>query len=116
MSACAAKTNDVEFPAQLLSVTHPLMVGFPHLAEFRGNKINTPMPTSSALLKADPKATLTFSAEKDGKLRVTYAGWEDPRVFQAGSGSSSWPEVVRCWRSGGASPWPDRRPDPYREC
>ena len=78
--------------------------------------MTTPMPTSSALLKADPKATLTFSAEKDGKLRVTYAGWEDPRVFQAGSGSSSWPEVVRCWRSGGASPWPDRRPDPYREC
>jgi hypothetical protein len=31
------------------------------------------------LLKADT-ATLTFSASKDGKLRVTYAEWDDARA------------------------------------
>jgi hypothetical protein len=36
---------------------------------------------ASPLLSADPKATLTFSAEKDGSLRVTYQGWEDAKVF-----------------------------------
>jgi hypothetical protein len=44
----------------------------------------------SPLLKADPKATLTFSAEKDGLMRVTYQGWEDAKVLKPGE----WIEVV----------------------
>jgi hypothetical protein len=43
-----------------------------------------PIPAPSALLKADPKVSLTFHAEKDGKLRVTYQGWSDAQVFQPG--------------------------------
>jgi hypothetical protein len=35
------------------------------------------------LLKADA-ATLAFSASKDGKLRVTYAGWDDAKVALEG--------------------------------
>jgi hypothetical protein len=35
------------------------------------------------LLKADV-ATLVFSASKDGKLRVTYAGWDDAKTVLEG--------------------------------
>jgi hypothetical protein len=35
------------------------------------------------LLKADT-ATLTFSASKDGKNCVTYAGWEDTKTVLEG--------------------------------
>src|ERR1700686_2005434 len=47
---------------------------------------------ASPLLSADPKATLTFSAEKDGTLRVLYSGWDDGGVktFRPGG----WVEVV----------------------
>ena len=31
------------------------------------------------------KATLTFSAEKNGKVRVTYQGWTDQQVVPFGS-------------------------------
>ena len=42
---------------------------------------------ASPLLSADPKATLTFSAEKDGSLRVLYQGWDDAKVSpQEGGG------------------------------
>jgi hypothetical protein len=34
-------------------------------------------------LKADT-ATLTFSASKDGKLRVVYGGWDDAKVALPG--------------------------------
>lgn len=44
----------------------------------------TPVPGPSALLKADPKVTLTFQAEKNGMLRVSYQGWEDAKVFRPG--------------------------------
>jgi hypothetical protein len=43
-------------------------------------------PTPSPLLSADPKATLTFSAEQNGSLRVLYQGWEDAKVFPPGRG------------------------------
>jgi hypothetical protein len=36
------------------------------------------------LLKADT-ATWTFSASKDGKLRVTYAEWDDARACASGA-------------------------------
>jgi alkylation response protein AidB-like acyl-CoA dehydrogenase len=36
------------------------------------------------LLKADT-ATLTFSASKDGKLRATYAEWDDARACASGA-------------------------------
>jgi hypothetical protein len=53
--------------------------------------MNTPtIPPVSPLLKADPKVVLTFSAEKDGSLRVTYQGWEDAKVFKPGE----WLEVL----------------------
>jgi hypothetical protein len=39
--------------------------------------------TSSPLLKAD-SATIAFAAEKDGSLRVRYAGWEEAKVFRPG--------------------------------
>jgi hypothetical protein len=35
------------------------------------------------LLKAET-ATLAFSASKDGKLRVVYAGWDDAKVALEG--------------------------------
>ena len=40
----------------------------------------------SPLLSADPKATLVFSAEKNGSLRVLYQGWDEPKVFPPGGG------------------------------
>jgi hypothetical protein len=53
--------------------------------------MNAPMTAPiSPLLKADPKVTLTFSAERDGLMRVTYQGWEDAKVFKPGE----WVEVV----------------------
>jgi hypothetical protein len=36
------------------------------------------------LLKADT-ATLAFSASKDGKIRVTYAEWDDARACASGA-------------------------------
>jgi hypothetical protein len=36
------------------------------------------------LFKAE-NATLAFSASKDGKLRVTYAGWDDARACASGA-------------------------------
>jgi hypothetical protein len=53
----------------------------------------TPKLPASPLLSADPKATLTFSAERDGSLRVTYQRWEDAKVFP--------PEGGRSGREGG---------------
>jgi hypothetical protein len=51
------------------------------------------LPPLSPLLSADPKAVLTFSAEKDGKLRVTYQGWEDvpPGGARWSWGVGEWP-------------------------
>jgi hypothetical protein len=45
----------------------------------------------SPLFKAD-KATLAIAAQRDGSLRVTYAGWDDARVILGGS-RSSWAGV-----------------------
>jgi len=46
---------------------------------------------ASPLLSADPKATLTFSAEKDGTLRVLYSGWTmGGKTFRPGE----WAEVA----------------------
>src|SRR5437763_12025460 len=42
-------------------------------------------PVTAPLFKAD-SATLTLSEEKDGKIRVNYAGWEDARVLKEGEG------------------------------
>jgi hypothetical protein len=72
-------------------------------------------PPASPLLSADPKATLTFSAEKDGTLRVLYSGWDDGGVktFRPGE----WAEVVarngqvQVFRRGVAFLGPV--PDPY---
>jgi hypothetical protein len=41
-------------------------------------------PPIPPLLKADT-ATLAFSASKDGKLRVTYAEWDDARPCASGA-------------------------------
>ena len=38
------------------------------------------------LLSVDPRATLVFSAEKNGSLRVLYQGWDEPKVFPPGGG------------------------------
>lgn len=43
-------------------------------------------PPRSPLLSADPRATLVFSAEKNGSLRVLYQGWDEPHVFPPGGG------------------------------
>jgi hypothetical protein len=40
-------------------------------------------PPIPPLFKAD-KATLAFSATKDGKVTVTYQGWEDHKVVLKG--------------------------------
>ena len=32
------------------------------------------------------RATLVFSAEKNGSLRVLYQGWDEPKVFPPGGG------------------------------
>jgi hypothetical protein len=37
------------------------------------------MPVPSPILIAD-KCTPTFSAEADGKIRVVYQGWDDPKI------------------------------------
>jgi hypothetical protein len=60
-------------------------------------------PPASPLLSADPKATLTFSAEKDGSLRVIYAGWDDggSRPSGRGGGRRSLRVTVRCMSSAG---------------
>jgi hypothetical protein len=42
-----------------------------------------PAETSSPLLKAD-SATIAFSANADGSLRVRYAGWEEAKVLRPG--------------------------------
>jgi hypothetical protein len=47
-------------------------------------------PPVSPLLKADPRVVLTFSAEKDGLMRVTYQNWDDAKVFKPGE----WVEVL----------------------
>jgi hypothetical protein len=45
--------------------------------------------TSSPLLKAD-SATIAFSANADGSLRVRYAGWEEAKVCSARAKASNW--------------------------
>jgi hypothetical protein len=39
------------------------------------------LPEISPIFKAD-KVTLAVSREKDGKLRVVYAGWDDAKVVR----------------------------------
>lgn len=41
------------------------------------------MPRKSPVLRADT-ATLTLSVATDGKLRVAYQGWDDPKVLLPG--------------------------------
>jgi hypothetical protein len=41
------------------------------------------MPNPSPVLIAD-KCTLTFSAEAEGRIRIVYQGWDDPRVVLPG--------------------------------
>lgn len=43
----------------------------------------TIVPRKSPLLRADT-ATLTLSVSSDGKLRVAYQGWDDPKVLLPG--------------------------------
>lgn len=75
----------------------------------------TPKRPPSPLLSVDPRAVLTFSAEKDGTLRVLYSGWEEPKVFRPGE----WVEVVnrggqvQAFRRG--EPLLGPAPDPYRD-
>lgn len=85
------------------------------LKESSTNSMDTAKRPASPLLSADPRAVLTFEAQKDGKLRATYAGWEDAKVFQPGE----WVEVVtrngqvQVFRRG--EPLTGPAPDPYRE-
>jgi hypothetical protein len=73
----------------------------------------TPKRPQSPLLLAD-NATLVFTAEKDGKLRVNYQGWAEVKVLLPGerleivaSGGQ-----VHAFRRGEAISGP--APDPYR--
>jgi hypothetical protein len=54
-----------------------------------------------ALLIAD-RATITFAAEKDGRITVTYANWDDKRVALPGEVFEvSWCGASRRTRSSG---------------
>ena len=47
------------------------------------------------LFKADA-ANLAFSADKEGRVRMVYAGWDDPKVLEPGSHRRSGPlEALR---------------------
>ena len=72
----------------------------------------TPTPPSP-LLSAD-NATITFAAQKDGSLRVTYKGWEDAKIFRPGEYVDVHARGAGEGSSGGV-PLPGPAPDPYRE-
>jgi hypothetical protein len=70
------------------------------------SKAVAPKSPQSPLLKAD-KATLAIAAQRDGSLRVTYAGWDDARVILRGSRSNWSGPRGRCGDSaGGVHRWP----------
>jgi hypothetical protein len=52
-------------------------------------------PQISPIFKAD-SVTLHVSREKDGKLRLAYAGWDDTKVVQADGGG----QARRGWKGG----------------
>jgi hypothetical protein len=80
------------------------------------NPETSPQEPQHALFSADPRAILTCEVQKaTGNLRVTYAGWDEAKVFRPGESI----EVlvaggqVKAYRRG--APLPGPAPDPYRD-
>lgn len=75
-----------------------------------GNPAESPSP----LLKAD-SATLAFSANADGSLRVRYASWEEAKVFRPGESIELVVRSGQVWAYRRGEPLKGPAPDPYKD-
>jgi hypothetical protein len=71
-------------------------------------------PPPSPLLKAD-SATIAFSANADGSLRVRYSGWEEAKVFRPGESIELVTRSGQVWAYRRGEPVKGPAPDPYKD-
>jgi hypothetical protein len=71
-------------------------------------------PETSPLLKAD-SATIAFSANSDGSLRVRYGGWDEAKVLRPGESLELVARKGQVWAFRRGEPLKAPAPDPYKD-